>query len=442
MKAIVVGAGLSGITAAWRLKKAGWAVQVIESGDRIGGRVQTVAKQGYLIDTGASAMTSSYHAYLALADDAGLRGEVVLANQCVGFVRDNRVHEFNTRHIMRSGLFTGLLSLRSKFGLARLFIDVFRARAQGLLDYNDLSKAAALDTESAADYAVREFNREINDYFCDPVVRVMLLANGDKVSKVEFFSGVANVFDAELCSMRGGQQRFVEALANGLDVTLNSTVSRVRDVDNHVEVTWRNAHGAPSEQTERADVCVVACPLPLATAICADYRALLQPLNESLSYTRAISVAIGTTALPATKAMVVDIPSCEDRNIAALFLEHNKCADRAPAGHALFTAYLEAAATESLWQTDDEAIVQQTLAYILRLFPNLSGKVDMTHVTRWPCALPLTKIGSYQAIGRLNAQLDHKARIQFAGDYLSCAGQNTAVEFGTRAARNIIDNHH
>ena len=47
---------------------------------------------------------------------------------------------------------------------------------------------------------------------------------------------------------------------------------------------------------------------------------------------------------------------CEEPHIATLFLEHNKCDDRAPAGHSLFTAYLEAEASEVCWGKSDDEI--------------------------------------------------------------------------------------
>ena len=68
----------------------------------------------------------------------------------------------------------------------------------------------------------------------------------------------------------------------------------------------------------------------------------------------------------------------------------------------------------------------------------MGGYVDFTHVTRWRRALPFTRIGSYRQIGTLNAALDPRSRIQYAADFMSAAGQNTAVEFGNRAARNIV----
>ncbi|OMC33145.1 hypothetical protein A5742_14730 [Mycolicibacterium fortuitum] len=68
----VVGAGISGLTAGYRLQTAGWDVDVFEAEGTLGGRVQTVRTNGYAIDTGASALGSSYHSYLSLADALGV----------------------------------------------------------------------------------------------------------------------------------------------------------------------------------------------------------------------------------------------------------------------------------------------------------------------------------------------------------------------------------
>ena len=436
MKAIVVGAGLAGTSAAYTLRRAGWEVKLVESGDRVGGRANTVEKNGYLIDTGCSAMSSAYTSYLALAKEAGVADRVAPASSYAGVVRNDRIHELDMRHMVRSGLFTGLLSWRAKVGLVRLFRDVFAAHAKGMLNYNDLGKAAPIDTESAADYALRHFSREINDYFCDPVVRPMLLVNADAVSKVEFFSGVANILSAELCAMRGGQQGFAQVLAQDIPIEFNSAVTLVAETARGVDVSWRGPRG---DVTEQADACVVACHLDTAAAICPGQRALLEPLVGSMRYINVMSVAIGASALANSKSFLVLVPNCEEKRIATLFLEHLKCDDRAPAGHSLFAAYLEAGVSESEWHLSDDEIAQRTVDYVYRLFPELRGKIDMTHVKRWDKALPVMKIGGYKEVARLNERLDSAARIQFAGDYLSGAGQNTAVDFGVKAARNLIN---
>jgi oxygen-dependent protoporphyrinogen oxidase len=133
----------------------------------------------------------------------------------------------------------------------------------------------------------------------------------------------------------------------------------------------------------------------------------------------------------------VQLPACEDHDVALMFLDHNKCADRAPAGHGLIGCCWEASASARMIDEPDEAIVERTLASVLRVFPELEGTVELAEVTRWRRALPHTRVGGYRAIGEFNSALDPASPIQFAADYMSAAGQNTAVEFGTRAADNV-----
>lgn len=52
---VVVGAGLSGLAAAYRLQQGGATVTVLESGSGPGGRVQTECHGGYIVDTGPDA---------------------------------------------------------------------------------------------------------------------------------------------------------------------------------------------------------------------------------------------------------------------------------------------------------------------------------------------------------------------------------------------------
>ena len=435
--AIVVGAGLSGLTAAWRLQQAGWKVRVFESENRVGGRVQTVHSGGYAIDTGATAIASSYHAYLDLIGQLGLSDRLVGASSIVGVMRNGRVHELDGLHIARSGLSSRLLSWRAKLRLWRIFTDVSRARNKGWLDYTDMRKSAPLDTETSFVYADRELGPELRDYFCDPMTRVMLIANHELVSRVELFSALANIFDTKLYGLRGGLATLPITLANQLHVELNATVKEVHEEDGAVLVSLDDSLG--KERIESANACVVACTLPAAVSMCAGYRNLLQALHEQLEYTSAITVALGFNRVPQSRAMVVQVPSKESANIAILFLEHNKVPDNVPPGHALITADWECGAAKRMFEEPDDLLVAQTANLMRCAFPELAtAEIELRHVTRWLRALPLTRPGVYQAIGAFNAALDESTRVQFAGDYMSAAGQNTAVTFGNKAAANLI----
>jgi phytoene dehydrogenase-like protein len=59
-KVTIVGAGISGLTAAKLLNEAGFEVLILEASDHIGGRVNTVNKDGYLLDRGFQVLLSNY----------------------------------------------------------------------------------------------------------------------------------------------------------------------------------------------------------------------------------------------------------------------------------------------------------------------------------------------------------------------------------------------
>src|SRR5258706_518097 len=77
-KVIVVGGGLSGLAAAWRLERAGVATTVLEAGDRPGGRVRTERVGGYIVDTGPDAATAGYEIRLTTGSGAAQASNVMV----------------------------------------------------------------------------------------------------------------------------------------------------------------------------------------------------------------------------------------------------------------------------------------------------------------------------------------------------------------------------
>ena len=69
---IVVGAGLSGLVCARRLREAGKSVVVLEARDRIGGRMHSIPFAGTTIDLGAQWMSVGQPRVAALAAELGI----------------------------------------------------------------------------------------------------------------------------------------------------------------------------------------------------------------------------------------------------------------------------------------------------------------------------------------------------------------------------------
>jgi oxygen-dependent protoporphyrinogen oxidase len=79
LDAVVVGAGISGLTAAFRLARGGLRVAVLEAAERIGGAIETFSDGGWRFEMGPNTVVESDESVGRLIRDAGLEGEKILA---------------------------------------------------------------------------------------------------------------------------------------------------------------------------------------------------------------------------------------------------------------------------------------------------------------------------------------------------------------------------
>lgn len=433
--AAVIGAGIAGLAAAYELERAGWQVDVFESSDRVGGRVKTVEKGPYVVDVGAFAIAAKYPVYTALAKSLGVEPQET--SPYVAVFHDDELHELRLDKLASSGLRTKLLSWPAKLRLARVALDIAVAKLRGRLVYEDLRAAAPLDGESGSNYVRRLGGAEADRLFADPMMRVLTFAKSKDVSRVEVMSGLINAMAGKITALPGGQQTLAAELAVRLrSVRLNTSVQLVTEDTHGVDISYTGDDGRLESST--FDACVVTCPLPITAGICEQHDALGR-LAKEVEFGQVISVVIGTTVRPTTPAFLILVPTEDDDEIAAVYLEHNKLPGRAPDGHGLFVVHWDMGAAPRWINRSDDELVARALEITTRMFPEVHGTVDMTYVQRWPVALPMTRAGVFRAIGEFTDGLDPDSRVQFAGDWLSQTGQNTAVSWAQRAARQLID---
>ena len=129
----IVGAGVSGLAAAFRAQQAGFRPTIFEASDRVGGRTRTEYRDGFIIDQGAGLLASSYKDLFRLVADAGLAHMLVPANSAYGFGRsDGEISYLSADHQLRDAL-TFPLSVRSKLTASKLLVDLLRHRTQAEL---------------------------------------------------------------------------------------------------------------------------------------------------------------------------------------------------------------------------------------------------------------------------------------------------------------------
>src|SRR5580704_18190946 len=91
----VIGGGASGLGAAFRLQQAGYRVKVFDKEPRLGGRMRTLRRDGFLIEEGPTQIASSYTSILGIVRDSGMGDQVIPASTSLAMVdKSGQIHSF------------------------------------------------------------------------------------------------------------------------------------------------------------------------------------------------------------------------------------------------------------------------------------------------------------------------------------------------------------
>lgn len=438
-KAIVVGAGAAGASAAFRLSQAGCAVRLLESNAEVGGRTRTRRLDGFIMDIAAGLMPSTYEAVYRLMDDAGLKDMLAPMRSPTAIWRDGRLHYIHATHLARSMLKTRVIGWGSKVAILRA---AFSGMAMwNTLGFDNLGLAGPYDTteESLGGYARRVLNEELLEYLVNPMQKLMYVMSADRASVVDLFWSAKNLFADDAYCVKGGMGRIVDLITDRLDVTLNTRVLSVDEVDERVTVRMRSADGV--ESTETADICVIATPANIVPLI---DRGLSEPGRgylERLQYSTLSDVHVRLKSRPAENAVLIMVPDSADADLCGILLDHNKGADRAPPGKGLLSIYMNDSWVRANWALPDAEIFRAAMTKVERVMPGVSDLVEGFTVQRWEYAATLSHPGCYKELATFVEGLDLKRRVQLAGDYFTLASVNGAVRSGELVAKRLIDNY-
>ncbi|TAK36741.1 MAG: protoporphyrinogen oxidase, partial [Lysobacteraceae bacterium] len=303
LKALVVGGGITGLTAAYVLARAGAGVVLAEGSSRLGGKVRTEVADGFLIEHGPDAFLTVRPAALELCREIGLGPEVVAPRgpeSVLVWHRDRLLPVppgagmgMPTRFVpfLRSPLFTPLQKVR-----AGIEVVVPSVGADG-----DLSIGAFLR---------RRYGNAVVDRVAGPLISAIYGADADELSLDALMprlreaerrhgslvrAGMAARRSARapaapmLMTLRNGLGSMVEALAQRLgptEVRLDARLDRLER--GGARYVARFSGGAPVT----ADVVILATPASVTAAALGDLApAAVEPLR-SITYRSTLSVTL------------------------------------------------------------------------------------------------------------------------------------------------------
>jgi len=429
-KVVVVGAGMAGLAAAYRLRKAGADVTVLESTGRVGGRLGTETRDGYLIERGAQLITSTYRNALGLVKELDLEAELRPTSPWMAIVKDGKPRR------MPSGMMFPIYALTSGLvsvpDLARFIWHTTKLKWPPV---DNFAAWAEYDDEDTASWFAPRVGRA-TDYLVEPLVAGGLLCVMEETSRAATLATLAltdNGRGKEM-SLARGLGSFPEALASKLDVKLESPVQSIEARDDGAVVQLAG-------EQMRADHVILAATAPIAARLYHGGDEVERRLLAT-DYATGIKIGIATSRHWRDEPGLKDVwgflvPRPDRQLIVSATLESAKDITRVPDGEML-NVFVKPGAAGAMMELSDEEIVAKVLPDIERFFPGVTATKRFAQIVRWPNALPKSPVGRSRDVAEYRKSRPSPRRVLLAGDYMGLPHFESAIETGQWCADQIL----
>jgi oxygen-dependent protoporphyrinogen oxidase len=451
MRVVVVGAGVSGLAAAWAL--AGRAdVLVLEASPQVGGKLRVDEIAGLPVDVGAEAMLARRPEGVELATAAGLADSLIAPLTTSAWLRAH-----GASHPMPARTMLGIPS------------DVGALRASGVLSDSGLS---TVESEAAGppvvpvtdDVAVGPFVRdrlgdEVVDRLVEPLLGGVYAGRADDLSlfatmpalAARLAKGGASLVAAArevtdvgargpsdapvFASLSGGLGRLPLALAESGRFRVRTGVT-VRALRRTPAGFALDCGPVPSSELVEADAVIVATPPAKAARLLGD----VAPAGSAeLSTVDTASMAIITLAyrgvvLPPGSGLLV--ASGEDMRVKAVTLSSQKWPGT-PDGLILLRASVGRVGENADMQRDDEDLIALVRSELRTLIGVDAGPVD-ARVTRWGGGLPQYAVGHVEKVARIRAAVARVPGLAVCGATYDGVGIPACIAAARLAADQVL----
>jgi protoporphyrinogen oxidase len=382
----IVGGGIAGLAAAYRLQQEGHEVRVFEASEDVGGLAATYETRGDRIEKFYHHLSKSEETIVELATELGLGEKIEWRVGKNGYYVDNTTHPMDTPWEI---LAYPHLNLYDTFRLGMLTLDIdMRGGVPKFDTYEDLR-----DFE---DVPIREFvcehtTRRVYENFFDPLLEAKFGSRKGEVSAAWLlgrikFRGERDLLRGEILGyFEGGFHRLVEALVAAVGRDNIETGARVTEVGmTNGGVASLTAETDAGAETHAVDGVVVA--------------AMPNVLEDLTGYSCAIDFQGTVCSVISLAESVMDtywLNIADEAPFGAL-IEHTNFIPEARYGgeHLLYAVSYVQDPEEEIWRMDDEQVEATWLAGIEDLFPDFErSSVNWIRTARNPRTAPVYERG-------------------------------------------------
>jgi oxygen-dependent protoporphyrinogen oxidase len=447
MKSVaIIGAGITGLTAAFYLKRKGVPVTVYEAGARAGGVIQSSRQDGFFAESGPNTILETSPKISELIRDLNLESRRIYPspnakNRYV--VRDKKSVAMPSSQT--EFLTTKLFSARAKFALAREpFVP---PRRDGM-------------EESVAEFVLRRLNQEFLDRAIDPLIAGIYAGDPHKLSvrhafpklleaeqkhgsllKGQFFgskekkSGEVSRRDARMFSFDEGLQVLADALAAQLgdSLKLNSPVTKIIQANDG----WRVS--TSSGETEHGAVIYCGTAHKLAELKIESQTSIDSSVFSEIRHPPVTSVVLGFRREDVSHLLDgfgMLIPKIEGFKILGTIFSSSLFPNRAPENFVTLTSYIGGERQPELASLPPDELVK-LVCEDLRVLLGVKGQPVFTHHHFWLRAIPQYNVG-YGRFKDLLNEIESQARGLFlAGSFRDGVSLGDSIVAGGSIAERV-----
>ncbi len=448
--AIIIGAGLTGLTTAFFLKRAGWEVTILERSNRAGGSIQTHSENEFIFESGPNSgvVTHPQVADLFKLLESSIKYEPINEEARKRLIWKG-YRWYALPYCLKEGIKTPLFKWRDKL---KMLMEPLNNKNLGVEETLENLVNQRMG-QSFLNYAIDPFILGI--YAGNPaslIIKYVLpkrfnfekeyieFIKGNPPKKKERKNGGSKKTKQQIYSIAGGLEQLIIALIKEI-----GEENIKYNCDNTTIYPKEKKYLVSSEQNENKFEHLVST---VVTTTCASEIEKLLPflnLNEkniisTLPYARVIQVAVGYKkwrGLP-LKAFGGLIPHKENRNILGILFPSAFLNNRAPKEGALLSVFLGGIKNPEMMELNDDSIktiVMEELKLMLLIPPN--EEPDLFRIFRHKQAIPqydITTNMRLKTIAKIESQFPG---LILAGNLRDGIGMAERIRQGTLIANQL-----